>query len=434
MPCQLTVALVFITAIAVGLVSPLFLPADVLLQLHGIKVNEATRIHVRAAVRSTQQAILALPCLLPPIAELPLVCGGPRSKDLGRPSCIGAIDMLFDQQALTRRLVYHTLPSGDFLTPLTSVVDIVEDIAASGESEGSLSGSSNFDSLDIGMLQPCIAGMYELSEHMRLLISRLDATQGMVVHASRDFGWLPKWVSLRRTMEIAHAGVVDSAIYVSNASNVTRTAVSELRGRLLRMSNSSAHCERVDILSSCAKPGTLGIHQGRMASEFAILQASYLLGDVESTLQSLEEDLREAIDHRDLGRRLLHTMCPMALVDAWLQAQHRSHDVHVKHLRAVRAEAKKLLDRVGGGLGARDAEEVCISMSYWAFEDVPMGRRYTAEEERAFSVVEVQYLGHRLEEARPQRSIQAPIYGAFPVANCLRSSAATAACLVLLSG
>ncbi len=148
-------------------------------------------------------------------------------------------------------------------------------------------------------------------------------------------------------MEIVQAGVADSAVHVLHASHVTRAAVSELRGHLLQTSNSSTHCEHVDIPVSYNEPGALGHREARLA----LLQASYLLGDVEYTLKSLEEDLVDVMDDRHLGRRLLHTTCPMGLIDAWLQAQRRSHEEHVNHLNDVKAEAKTLLNRVGGGAG-----------------------------------------------------------------------------------
>ncbi len=171
MSCQLTITLVF-AALAVGLMYPITVAPGVLLQLHAIEVSEATRVHVRAAVRSTQQMILALPCLLPPVAALPFVCGGSLIAEVGRPSCIGAFELLFDQQALTGRLVHYTLPSRDFLTPLSSAIDIVEDVLASEEGDG-ICLDPVTDSLDMGtLIQRCVTGAYDLSEQMRLTVSR----------------------------------------------------------------------------------------------------------------------------------------------------------------------------------------------------------------------------------------------------------------------
>ena len=158
MQCQLvTITLAFVTALAIGLVFPIVLPPGMFLRWQGIQVIDGARVHVHAAVRSTQRMTFALPCLLPPLADLPFLCGRPLERNLGRPSCIGAMELLLDQQALGRRLVSHTLPSGDFLTPLNLTVNIVEDI---------------LDFNETNSLRRCITAIYHLSEHMRLAVSR----------------------------------------------------------------------------------------------------------------------------------------------------------------------------------------------------------------------------------------------------------------------
>ena len=176
----------------------------------------------------------------------------------------------------------------------------------------------------------------------------MDATQGLLIQALKDFGWLPKWISLGRALEIIHAGVVDSFHHVSMASNATRVAVSELRVRLLEASESSTHHDPLNIPSTYSDPRSLHLGGARLVPTFALLQASYFLSDITIILKSLEEDLLDLVEVADLDRRLRRTICPIELADAWLQTQHHSHDAHAKHLRRVRAEAKKLLDRVGG--------------------------------------------------------------------------------------
>lgn len=170
---QRLIVYTFAAALAATLLHHMILPPDVLLHLHGVKVSDTTRDHVRRAVRSSQRMIVAMPCLIPSISGLPLVCGGSFAKDWGKPSCVGAISLLFDQEALVKRLVYHTVPTEDFLTPLSSVIDIIGDIvgAEANGHNSCLNSSIHFHDI-LPLLRRSVTGMYDLTEHMRLAISR----------------------------------------------------------------------------------------------------------------------------------------------------------------------------------------------------------------------------------------------------------------------
>ena len=173
MQWQLLIVCAFAVALAVTLLQPMLLSPDVLLQLHGINVSDTTRVHVHGAVRSAQRMILALPCLVPWVSALPLICAASFVKNWGKPSCFGAISLLFDQEALVKRLVYHTIPTGDFLTPLSSAIDIIGDVlAAQGDGRVSCLNTSISSHDILPLVRRSVTGMYDLTEHMRLSISR----------------------------------------------------------------------------------------------------------------------------------------------------------------------------------------------------------------------------------------------------------------------
>ena len=138
-------------------------------------------------------------------------------------------------------------------------------------------------------------------------------------------------------MEITRAGLEDSSTHVLNSSAIARGAVFELRIRFQQESNQDTGCNY-----------PIDAPPFNQTSVFPLLQVSYLLGDLEFTLRSLEEDVREAFDKLDLAKLFGDTTCPIDSVQRWLQSQHRVLDEQVAHLRSVKAEAKRLVERVEG--------------------------------------------------------------------------------------
>ena len=134
-------------------------------------------------------------------------------------------------------------------------------------------------------------------------------------------------------------GLADSATHVLNSSTVARSAVLELRMRFEQESSNDTGCNYpID---------SVKVSQETSNSAFPLLQVSYLLGDLEFILRSLEEDVREAFDLGFAGL-VGDTTCPMELVSGWLRAQHRVLDEQAIHLKRTKAEAKRLVERVEG--------------------------------------------------------------------------------------